>query len=72
MALIRRGARPGGRERDVIFLGVLGVALIIWSLWAGLGTHETNRARIFQGPVGTLASLIVIVICVVLMIVGFF
>ena len=56
----------------VLLLGILGVALTIWSLWAGLGTYESNRARIFQGPVGTLVSLIVILIGVVLMVVGFF
>lgn len=43
-----------------IVFGVLGIGLTIWSFTCGIGTRESNRAQIFQGPVGAIVSLAVI------------
>ena len=49
---------------------VLGVALLLWAIGTGIGTHPNNRAAIFAGPVGFLVNLIVIAAGVVLILVG--
>lgn len=52
--------------------GLVGAALVVWALWAGIGTRESNRAQLFQGPVGTLVSVLVILAGTSLIIWGFF
>ncbi len=42
--------------------GIIGAVLIFWSLKTGVGTYESNRAKVFQGPVGFFVSIIVILI----------
>lgn len=44
----------------------IGLAIIIWAIWAGIGTRESNRAKIFQGPVGALVNLIIIAVGLIL------
>ena len=44
-----------------MLLGVIGIVLILWGLWAGFGTRENNRAQVFQGPVGVFVNFAVIV-----------
>ena len=51
---------------------IIGIALVVWSLWAGMGTRELNRAQIFQGPVGTLVNLIVLLAGLGLVVSAFF
>jgi hypothetical protein len=41
---------------------IIGIALIVWALWAGFGTDEANRARVFQGPVGILVNFILLLV----------
>lgn len=53
-----------------MLIALLGLMLIVWSFWAGLGTRENNRAIVFQGAVGTFLSLGVIILGVILVIVG--
>lgn len=54
-----------------MFVGFIGIAILIWALWAGIGTRENNRAVMFQGPVGYFLNLIVIVTAIICMFVGF-
>ena len=49
-----------------MLLVIIGIALIIWAFSAGIGTRESNRAQIFQGPVGSLVNLVVIIVGIAL------
>lgn len=51
---------------------IIGIALILWALLAGFGTPESNRARVFQGPVGILVNFIVLLLGAGLVIWAFF
>lgn len=51
--------------------GIIGVVIVVWAIWAGIGTRENNRALIFQGPVGSLVNIAVIVIGIAVAVAGF-
>jgi hypothetical protein len=49
---------------------IAGIVLIGWAFLTGIGTRESNRAAIFQGPIGTFVCLAVILIGAALVIWG--
>lgn len=51
---------------------LIGAALVLWALKAGIGTYESNRAEVFQGPVGFFVCLLVLLIGAGLVISAFF
>ena len=55
-----------------MLLGIVGIGLILWGFGTGFGTRENNRAQIFQGPVGTLVNLAVIVVGISMAVSAFF
>ncbi len=55
-----------------MLLGIIGIGLILWGFGAGFGTRENNRAQIFQGSVGSLVNLAVIVAGISMAVSAFF
>ena len=54
-----------------MIIGLIGFALLVWAIWAGIGTRENNRAIIFQGSVGYFVNLLVIATAVICILTGF-
>ena len=54
-----------------MLVGIAGIVMVLWAIWAGMGTRENNRAMVFQGPAGTLLNIVAVVIGAVMIFTGF-
>jgi len=55
-----------------IIFGIVGVGLMYWSISAGMGTWQANRAAIFAGPIGPFLSFGIFILGLYLAISNFF